>query len=37
MLYARPAGNGISKNFGVQRSLDPHGVSSCGAIERSRH
>ena len=34
-FHARPAGNGISKDPGVEKSSYPNGVSSCGAVERT--
>ena len=37
LLYARSAGNGISKDSGVRRSRYPHGVCPYGAIERGSH
>ena len=35
LFYARPVGNGISKDLGVERSSYPNGVISCGAVESS--
>ena len=34
MYYARPVGNEISNDPGVERTTYPNCVSSCGAVER---